>query len=331
MTGKPSFLDPYIVECLAIQAAVGKTARRLHYPLRDFERFLAKEGVRALDEIDAPCIARWLAGCSSRLSPRSRNKRLVAVRILFRHLVRTDRCPADPCRFLPWVSEERVVPRILSVEKIERILLALGECHGPWLSSYKAVLYQTLVFLLYACGLRVSEGLRLLVRHVDLEEGTLRIEKTKFGKSRLLPLSEPALRVLRRFLEWRERRLGAPSPDDPLFLATGNRVPPRVTVGVRFRQTLRQLGIYEPRVRKDGAVYLSTSLHSLRHGFAVHRLEQWYRDDEDVQSKLPLLSTWLGHVEISSTQHYLTIRPDLMREAGRRFARQCDDGGFLEP
>jgi site-specific recombinase XerD len=326
-----SILHPHVLECLALRAALGKSVEGIRTFLKDFEHFVLEEGVRTLHELDAAVIARWLTRRSSGISPRTRNKALLAVRVLFRHLVRRGLCTTDHSRFVPPASEERVVPRIFSPDEIERILLAIAGLRGPRFSPYKTVLYQTLVFLLYAAGLRVSEALRLLVRHIDVEQGTLRIEETKFGKSRLIPLSEPALRILRRFLEVRRQRLGPPSPEDPVFLAGRCRAPSRITVGLRFRHLLRRLGIYRPRVRKDGAVYLSASLHSLRHSFAVHRLHQWYRQGEDVLSKLPLLSTWLGHVEISSTQHYLTVLPDLLREAGRRFAGLCDDGSFLEP
>jgi site-specific recombinase XerD len=70
--------------------------------------------------------------------------------------------------------------------------------------------------------------------------------------------------------------------------------------------------------REDGA-YFQPRLHDLRHTFAVHRLVAWYRQGADVQLLLPKLSTYLGHIGLAETQHYLTMTPDLLREAGRRF------------
>jgi site-specific recombinase XerD len=70
--------------------------------------------------------------------------------------------------------------------------------------------------------------------------------------------------------------------------------------------------------RHDGA-YFQPRLHDLRHTFAVHRLVAWYRQGADVQVLLPKLSTYLGHIHLAETQHYLTMTPDLLREAGRRF------------
>jgi len=70
--------------------------------------------------------------------------------------------------------------------------------------------------------------------------------------------------------------------------------------------------------RQDGA-YFQPRLHDLRHTFAVHRLVAWYRQGADVQLLLPKLSTHLGHIGLAETQHYLTMTPDLLREAGQRF------------
>jgi len=86
------------------------------------------------------------------------------------------------------------------------------------------------------------------------------------------------------------------------------------------------------RIRKHAGVLRSTGaryqprLHDLRHTFAVHRLIAWYREGSNVQECLPLLSTYLGHVDLSGTQHYLTMTPDLLAEASKRFERYAVNG-----
>jgi integrase/recombinase XerD len=72
-------------------------------------------------------------------------------------------------------------------------------------------------------------------------------------------------------------------------------------------------------IRRSDRAYFQPRLHDLRHSFAVHRLVAWYRQGADVQLLLPKLSTYLGHISLAETQHYLTMTPDLLREAGRRF------------
>ena len=326
-----SFLHAHVLDVLALREALGKSVEGWDYSFQGFERFLLDERVPSLDAVDTALLGRWLDRIAARTAPSTRNNRLVMLRALFSHLVRRGHCERDPTEPLPQAAEERVLPYVFTPDELERVLLEVPRTIGSNLRRYMTALYQTLFLLLYAGGLRVSEGIRLRFRHLDLEEQTLRIEKTKFRKSRLVPLEDSVVRVLSRFLEVRRGRFGPHEPDDFLFLGFCSTPLSRTTVGYRLRLVLRRLGIYRKTVREQGVAHLSPSLHSLRHSFAVHRLEQWYREGVDVLSKLPFLSTYLGHVEIAYTQHYLTILPDLLREAGRRFARFSDDGDFLRP
>jgi integrase len=82
-----------------------------------------------------------------------------------------------------------------------------------------------------------------------------------------------------------------------------------------FRRLRKQAGVH----RSDGA-HFKPRLHDLRHTFALRRLTTWYREGKDVQKLLPLLSTYMGHVDIASTQRYLTMTPELLQEASTRFA-----------
>jgi integrase len=103
-------------------------------------------------------------------------------------------------------------------------------------------------------------------------------------------------------------------PDDPLFI-TYCRKP---IAAATLCDILKLLA-------KDVVCKNSPSLriHDIRHTFAVHRLLRWYREGADVQSKLPLLSAFMGHTEIRSTEVYLTITMDLLKEANDRFYNHC--------
>jgi len=79
-------------------------------------------------------------------------------------------------------------------------------------------------------------------------------------------------------------------------------------------------------VRRPPGARWQPRLHDLRHAFAVHRLVAWYREGADVQACLPLLSTYLGHVNVSGTQAYLTMTPELLAEASKRFERYAAVG-----
>ena len=98
------------------------------------------------------------------------------------------------------------------------------------------------------------------------------------------------------------------------FLGRRGRAIGRQTAERYFRIIRDRIGLK----RRDGA-YFQPRLHDLRHTFAVHRLVAWYRSGADVQRLLPQLSTYLGHVGLAETQHYLSMTPELLREASRRF------------
>jgi integrase len=167
--------------------------------------------------------------------------------------------------------------------------------------------------LLCALGLRHGEVVRLRLRDVDGDRQALFIGQTKFHKSRYVPFGPKVGDRLRRYLEVRHGLLAPVGDDDPLFV-TKRRKPVclRMLLGV-FRDILAGLGI------TGVAGQSPPRLHDLRHTFAVHRLLRWYRDGMDVQSRLPALATFLGHIDPKSTQVYLTITADLLREANARF------------
>ena len=204
-------------------------------------------------------------------------------------------------------------PHIYTVQELGQILRALhrrsetSRHRVHWLGA------EEIVFLLYACGMRMSEPLKLRLQDVDLQERVLFIACTKFYKQRWIPLGAAACRRLAAYLQERNRawpeRCAA---GDPFFLNLRGRAYSRPAVGAVFRGVVDELGI---RSRGTGL----PRLHDLRHSCAVHRLYKWYADGADVQNRLPLLTTYLGHAKIVSTQAYLHLTEDLLRQAGRGF------------
>lgn len=181
-------------------------------------------------------------------------------------------------------------------------------------ASIPALTFQTLILLLYGAGLRLSEALALSVDDVDLSANLLVVRITKFFKTRLLPIGPNFSSALGLYAEKRLALVDRP-PSGDAFLLRRRGIPiSRYAAERYFRSLCNRLGIE----RRDGA-YFQPRLHDLRHTFAVHRLVAWYRQGADVQLLLPRLSTYLGHVSLDKTQHYLTMTPELLREAGRRF------------
>ena len=184
--------------------------------------------------------------------------------------------------------------------------------------------FYTLLLLLYGTGLRISEALTLTYTDVDLNEDLLIIHESKFYKTRLVPFGPRLSAALRTYADNRHRLGYANNFDAPFFVTRTGAV---ITRGLAERSFARLRDIAGVS-RKDGARY-QPRLHDLRHSMAVHRLVAWYREGADVQQLLPYLATYLGHVDVAATQRYLTMTPDLLREASLRFEHYCLVGGAL--
>jgi len=174
---------------------------------------------------------------------------------------------------------------------------------------------QLLLLVLYATGLRAGEALRLRCCDVDVQNRLLTIWDTKFFKSRLVPIGTDLCMALSRYAKQRTK-LALPGGESSVFFAT--RTGQAISLGrleYAFTRLLRQTRVGQ------GYAGHRPRLHDLRATFAVHRLIAWYREGADVQARLPLLSTYLGHLNVSATSTYLTMTAELLTEASQRFER----------
>ncbi len=245
------------------------------------------------------------------LSRSSRAKRLSAVRCFARYLAARDGQTEVPGRHLATRLFFRQRPHLFSPHEVGQ-LLAMTEQLRP---SYplKRLVYRTLFGLLACTGLRVSEALKLNADHVDLQRGILRIEQTKFKKSRLVPLHPTAKRALRCYAQARYGRWDM-RDSSPFFVGKrGNRL---TYCAVRWHfEKLRELLGWT----QGNGEWPRPRIHDLRHTFACRRLLSWYRRRQDVHHLIAALSTYLGHGKVSDTYWYLTSTPELLAIAGVRF------------
>jgi integrase/recombinase XerD len=203
------------------------------------------------------------------------------------------------------------VPYIFSQAELKRLLDTVDTCQGSR-RLLQGFTFRTLLLLLYGAGLRLNEALSLTLADVDLTGAILHVRNTKFYKTRLVPIGADLCAVLAQHVT--HRHANHPPSDTPLLVtSTGTAVPPYL-VEDAFRRLRRLANV----LRNDGARY-QPRLHDLRHAAAVHRLINWYRSGADVQRLLPHLATYLGHIDIAATQRYLTLVPELLQEASRRF------------
>lgn len=206
-------------------------------------------------------------------------------------------------------------PYIYSQEDLHKLLDAIAPERTRSLSPQTM---RTLLLLLYGAGLRLSEALNLQDEQVDLKARILEVQRSKFFKSRLVPIGPKLTRVLSDYMRERPPIRGA----HRCFLRTktGCRLDCSMA-GKAFRAVREAAGVK----RTDGGRY-QPRLHDLRHSRATHCLLAWYREGADIQALLPQLSAYLGHAEIVDTQRYLTITPELRRRASERFARYAWGG-----
>ncbi|MFW6116025.1 MAG: tyrosine-type recombinase/integrase [Chloroflexota bacterium] len=234
---------------------------------------------------------------------------------LFRFLVSRGHLAASPLPEGCAVVRQTFRPYIYSHEELQRLLDATSLLASPC-SPLQAITFRTLVLTLYGAGLRPGEGLRFRCCDVDLPGRVLAIWDSKFFKSRLVPIGAALARQLKSYLRLRQR-LPLPKGERSAFFATrtGHHIS-HGRLNKVFQRLRRYAGIRRPETER-----YQPRLHDLRHTFAVHRLTAWYREGADVQTLLPSLSTYLGHVNVEATQVYLTMTPELLREASLRFER----------
>jgi len=215
---------------------------------------------------------------------------------------------------IPTQTDPAFQPYIYSETEIKNLLDASqAACAGK--CQIESFVLRALLVLLYGAALRLGEALSLTIADVNLDQAILRIRGTKFFKSRLVPIGRDLATAMTAYLtkrnDWHR-----PSEAAAFFCFRDGQALTIHTVEAAFRRLRAFAGI-----RREGGPRRQPRLHDLRHSGVVHRVVAWHRSGADVQDLLPKLATYLGHVDLHGTQRYLTMTPELLREASRRFER----------
>lgn len=276
-----------LTEYLATRRALGTQLRWPESSLRQFVDLLDSEGA---EFVTTEIAIRW-AVQSVGVQRATHARRLGLVRGFAAWLHATDPRTQVPPRHLLPAGQRRPAPHIYSDGEIADLLTAAGALRSA--SGLRRTTFRTLFGLLLTTGLRPGEALALDVGDVDLVGGVLAVRKSKFDKSRFVPLDESSRVALESYAKFRDSV--RPSRDTSAFLVTerGSRLDPLAArrtfaklcqvLGMRPRALARRLG-RGPR------------LQDMRHTFATRRLIEWYRGGHDVDRLMPRLSTYLGHV-----------------------------------
>ncbi len=290
-----------------MRRALGFKLVSFGYLLFEFVGYLEDEGLGHVTIESALTWAIRPAGASAGYAA----MRLGVARQFAKHLRCIDPATEVPPADLLPRGKRRTQPYLYSDTDITALIQAAATIPTP----LRAVTYQALIALLSVTGMRVGEAIRLDIGDLDSRRGVLTIRDTKFGKSREVPLHPTTVDALCIYVARRDRPPSSPS----LFVSMNGTRLCRNIIEVTFGHLARQAGL-EPR-----SANCRPRVHDVRHSFAVRTLLEWYRRGLDVQARLPLLSTFLGHVDPRSTYWYLSATPELLGLAGQRLEHALGD------
>ncbi len=270
--------------------------------LRRFDAFLYQQELQQC-ELPKSLSWQWLTK-QPHESANTQISRISVVRQFAMFLCRMGH-PADvPDRSMGAKATTAFAPRILTHDEVRRLLDAADSLKPVAHTPIRHIVMPELFRLLYGCGLRLNEVLALRVKDVDLIQGVLRINDGKFRKDRLVPPAIPLVQRLQKYAG----KIGD-QPDDAYFFPSprGGRGSPSPIYWM-FRELLMRCCI------PHGGRGQGPRVHDLRHTFAVHTLLRWYRENADLQARLPVLAAYLGHASIEGTQEYLHLTAELFPE-----------------
>ena len=322
-----SFLAEAMRDYLDYLGHLGFSTVMQAHNLKRIDCFLIANQIRDFKQLNPPLIIRFVHANKGRVKAHTLRLWRHTFHGLCRYLVRRGQITENPVVAIPIPKGQPYRPHVFSPQEL-RLLFdflkgQMQQAADPQ-SHFRALSRYTFYHLLYACGLRVSEATALTRAAHSPEQATLFIERSKFLKDRLIPISQKVCSNLDHLLALRQKIFGV-APEGFLFLFLPESRPyNRRWASVYFRRVLKRLGIYRTEEFRRGCYYGTPHLHELRRAFAVHRLLKWYRDKADVDAKLPILATYMGHSFFGHTKTYLTLTQQLLAEAGHRFAHQFD-------
>ncbi len=307
MTG----LEQRVNEYLAVRRSLGYKLERAGKLLMQFLVWL--------DERDHSVITTDRALEWATLPPATgsnwHRQRLSVVRGFAAHLHAIDPTHEVPPADLLLSRPRRAVPYLYT----DREVLALMDASSIIPTPHRAATMRALIGLLAVSGMRIGEAIRLDRSDIDTGHALIVVRDSKFGKSRELALDLTTIAALRRYLGRGDR----PTPVEPTAAvftsATGTRLT-YCNVHLAFKRIVHHAGL-QPR-----SAGCRPRPHDLRHTFAVNSILDAYRFGDDVQARLPLLSTYLGHVHPGSTYWYLQAAPELLALAGQRLEDHLQGG-----
>lgn len=262
------------------------------YVLREIARFL-DSGPAESNVVCRAAVEELTARKPNEAVP-TQCKRIAILRQFCLWLTSKEYAPAIPAMGLVRDTTD-FVPRIVSAAEMAKILAVADHDASEQ--------HKFLLRLLWCCGIRIGEACALTVSDLDISAGTVLVRHAKGDRTRLLPMSQSMWDYASGYSERCE--LTQAKGAFPLLPTSRGNVPSSGNAGVELSRIFSQAGILTSQGKPIRP-------HDLRHSYAVHALEKMVDNGTDIYVALPLLATYMGHADITSTEYYLRFTQDTL-------------------
>jgi len=297
-------IEDGIEKYISLRQAFGYRFESQSVTLRQFAGFCSRN---KRNHVTVKTLLDWIDQ-SPNASLKSMANRVSIVRSFASYWTAFDSKTEIPPRNLNRDTKRRFQPYVYSQTELKKILTACRKFNAERGRSnpIRRLTFETMFGLIASMGLRRSEAINLKVADVNLVEGRIRIELTKFGKSRLLPVHPTVIRQLHLYVQVREKNFPNPKHKNFFLMNRGQPVDDD-SIYYAFVHACQIAGIRQAREGNGPRI------HDLRHTFAVRAILNCLKRGEDVHVMMPALSAYMGHAQPTDTYLYLTGVPELMR------------------
>lgn len=198
---------------------------------------------------------------------------------------------------------ERPTPYIYSENEVLQLMNECKALYSP--DGIRAYTVETVIGLLWSTGLRPAEPIKLTIADVNLEQQLLHIQKTKFSKERIIPIDDSVSAKLHSYKQWISNKLGYRMPCEAFFYTTGGTPLTESALAYAFK-------LIRPCIKVSPTGYRYVRLYDFRHTMACNTIRRWNEQGLDINAKLHVLSTYMGHVRPEDTFWYLSATPELL-------------------
>ena len=256
-------------------------------------------------------VLKWVA--SGKQSDKTMGRKIEVIRPFSKYVYSFDRESEIIHSLIFKNVHERPTPYIYSQSDVGTLMDECQNLYSP--DGIRSYTTNIIIGLLWSTGMRPSEPVNLLNEDVDFKNNTLHIRKTKFSKERYIPIHKSVTEQLRSYRQWIEEKLGLKSSKDPFFYTTGGKKLTESSLAYAFK-------LIRPCINSKPTGYPYVSLYDFRHTFACNPILRWNEQGEDVNEKLHVLSTYLGHVKPADTFWYLSETPELLKVSCSKYEEQ---------